>query len=150
MLRDCPYSTKTREVLANPSPPPSRFPETREISRGRSPRGILRGWISQYLPRLGGVRTFSQHPFFYREWIRKSFPVGSEGLTVLKPFLPYWWWENEIRLTGDQMHNPMSPHWKIWQSGKSNFICFNSHKVWIPILPGMNLISPDAEFKLPV
>ena len=26
MMRECPYSTKTREVLENPSSPPSRFP----------------------------------------------------------------------------------------------------------------------------
>ena len=26
MMRECSYSTKTREVLGNPSPPPSRFP----------------------------------------------------------------------------------------------------------------------------
>ena len=50
-----------------------------------------RGWISQYLPSFGGVRTFSQHQFFYREWIRKSFPVVREGLTVLKSLLPCWW-----------------------------------------------------------
>ena len=104
-----PCSTKTREVLGNPSPTPKRFPETREISRGRSPREISRvegnprdfprpwvlhpetrgisrgrspreiprvegckthgrgksrgrrGWISQYLPSLGGARTFSHH-----------------------------------------------------------------------------------------
>ena len=31
MMRECPYSTKTREVLGNPSPPPSRFPSTLEI-----------------------------------------------------------------------------------------------------------------------
>ena len=31
-----------REVLGNPSPTPQRFPETREISRGRSPREISR------------------------------------------------------------------------------------------------------------
>ena len=37
-----PCSTKTREVLGNPSPTPERFPETREISRGRSPREISR------------------------------------------------------------------------------------------------------------
>ena len=35
-------STKTREVLGNPSPTPERFPETREISRGRSPKEISR------------------------------------------------------------------------------------------------------------
>ena len=45
------------------------------------------GWI-QYLPSFGGVRTFSQQQFFYREWIRKSFPVDREGLTVLKSVLP--------------------------------------------------------------
>ena len=37
-----PCSTKTREVLGNPSPTAERFPETREISRGRSPREISR------------------------------------------------------------------------------------------------------------
>ena len=53
IMRECPYSTKTREVLypcstktrevlGNPSPTPKRFPETREISRGRSPREISR------------------------------------------------------------------------------------------------------------
>ena len=50
-----------------------------------------RGWISQYLPSFCGVRTFSQHQFFYREWIRKYFPVVREGLTVLKSLLPCWW-----------------------------------------------------------
>ena len=28
MMRECPYSTKTWEVSGNPSPPPSRFPNT--------------------------------------------------------------------------------------------------------------------------
>ena len=37
-----PCSTKTREVLENPSLTPKRFPETREISRGRCLREILR------------------------------------------------------------------------------------------------------------
>ena len=37
-----PCSIKTREVLGNPSPTLKRFPETREISRGRSPREISR------------------------------------------------------------------------------------------------------------
>ena len=46
-----------------------------------------------YLPSFGGVRTFSHHQSFYREWIRKSFPVNREGLTVLKSILPCWWWE---------------------------------------------------------
>ena len=41
-MRECPCSTKTREVLGNPSRTPERFPETREISRGRSPREISR------------------------------------------------------------------------------------------------------------
>ena len=30
MRRECLYSTRTREVLGNPSPPPSRFPSTLE------------------------------------------------------------------------------------------------------------------------
>ena len=33
-----PCSTKTREVLGNPSPMPMRFPENREIYRGQSVR----------------------------------------------------------------------------------------------------------------
>ena len=37
-----PCSTKTREVLGNPSPTTVRFPKTREISRGRSPGDISR------------------------------------------------------------------------------------------------------------
>ena len=37
-----PCSTKPREVLGNPSPTAERFPETREISQGRSPREISR------------------------------------------------------------------------------------------------------------
>ena len=79
-----PCSTKTREVLGNPSPTSKRFPETREISRGRGKSQGRRGWISQYLPRFGGARTFSHHQSSYREWIRKSFPVHRKGLTVLK------------------------------------------------------------------
>ena len=34
MLRDCPCSNKTREVLGNPSPTPERFPETRLEGQG--------------------------------------------------------------------------------------------------------------------
>ena len=37
-----PCSTKTREVLGNPSTKPKRFPKTRKISRGRSLREISR------------------------------------------------------------------------------------------------------------
>ena len=41
MMTDCPCSTKTREELGNPSPLPSRFPSTLEISLGLRPREIL-------------------------------------------------------------------------------------------------------------
>ena len=76
MMRECPYSTKTREVLGNPSPPPSRFSsavgfaprDPREHSRvegckthGQGKSRGRRGWISRYLPSLGGARTFSHH-----------------------------------------------------------------------------------------
>ena len=82
MMRECPCSTKTREVLGNPSPPPSRFSsavgfaplDPRDFPRA-SPSGNLLGLggcISQYipplgsvriqyLPSLGGARTFSHH-----------------------------------------------------------------------------------------
>ena len=40
----CPYSTKTWELLRNPSPPPSRFPSTLEISLGLRPQEISRVW----------------------------------------------------------------------------------------------------------
>ena len=42
MTRECPCSTKTQEVLENPSPPPSRFPSTLEMSLGLRPRDISR------------------------------------------------------------------------------------------------------------
>ena len=42
MMRECPYSTKTRELLGNPSPLPSRFLSTLEISLGLRPREISR------------------------------------------------------------------------------------------------------------
>ena len=58
MMRECPYSTKTRELLGNRSPLPSRFPSTLEIS-GLGKSFGRRGWISQYLPRLGGARIHS-------------------------------------------------------------------------------------------
>ena len=92
MMRECPCSTKTQEVLGNPSPPPSRFSEAVGFApldpRGakpmasenlsdfprpsRFPSGFAlgkslgsreigrRGWISQYLPRLGGARIQSR------------------------------------------------------------------------------------------
>ena len=73
-------------------PRPERFPkgearpegnfEGRGKSRGR------RGWISQYLPSFVGVRTFSSLSIHLQGWIRKSIPVGREGLTVLKSILP--------------------------------------------------------------
>ena len=46
MMRECPYSTKTRELLRNPSPPPSRFSSGNLSSLGKS----------KYLPRLDGAR----------------------------------------------------------------------------------------------
>ena len=35
---------------------------------------ILMGWISQYLPHIGGVWTFSHHKSYPKGWIRKSIP----------------------------------------------------------------------------
>ena len=63
-------------------PRPERFPE--DEARGKS-RGSR---ISQYLPSFGGVRTFSSSSIHLQRWIRKSIPVGREGLTVLKSMLP--------------------------------------------------------------
>ena len=42
MMRECPSSTKTRELLGNPSPLPSRFPSTLKISLRLRPREIFR------------------------------------------------------------------------------------------------------------
>merc|ERR1712016_275902 len=79
MMRECPCSTKTREGLENPSPPPSgfpsgfalgkslgsrgakpmaagnlsRFPSTLEISLGLRPREI--SWVSGNLGRRGWI-----------------------------------------------------------------------------------------------
>ena len=82
-----PCSTKTREGLGNPSPTPKRFPETRNISREQSPREISRA---------EGVDFPITPEFFYREWIRKSFPVSRERLTVVKSILLCWWRENAL------------------------------------------------------
>ena len=57
------------------------IPDTREIS-----------WDPRDFQSFGGVLTFSHH--HHREWIRKSFPVDREGLTVLKSILLCWCWEN--------------------------------------------------------
>ena len=75
-----------RKISRDPRDFPRAKPEGYLEGRGKS--GGQRGWISQYLPSFGGARTISQHQFFYREWIRKSFPVDREGLTVLKSILP--------------------------------------------------------------
>ena len=77
-----PCSNKTREILGNPSPTPKRFPETLEISRGKS-QG-RRGWICQYLSSFGGVLTFYHHQRIMK------------GLTVLKSILPCCWWKNYL------------------------------------------------------
>ena len=100
----CPCSTKTREVLENPSPRPERYPETQGISRGRSRREILRvegnpegggDGFPNTSHFFGGVRTFSSSSIHLQGWIRKSIPVDREGLTVLKSTLPCWGWEND-------------------------------------------------------
>ena len=61
-----------RKISQDPRDFPRAKPEGNLEGRGKS--GGQRGWISQYLPSFGGVLTISQHKFFYREWIRKSFP----------------------------------------------------------------------------
>ena len=72
-----------------------------------------------------GVRTFSQPKSFYREWIRKSFPVDREGLTVLKSILPCWWWEDS--------------RWEIdWQE-----LALDQHRIDIRLAPDWNWIGMD-------
>ena len=90
-----------RKISRDPRDFPRAKPEGNLEGRGKS--GGQRGWISQYLPSFGGARTISQHQFFYREWIRKSFPVDREGLTVLKSILPCWWWQ--IGLYNSESHH---------------------------------------------
>ena len=77
-----------RKISRDPRDFPRAKPEGNLEGRGKS--GGQRGWISQYLPSFGGARTISQHPFFYREWIRKSFPLDREGLAVLKSIFHCW------------------------------------------------------------
>ena len=55
-MRECPYSTKTWEVLGNPSSPPSRFPSTLKISLGLRPRD--NSWVLGNLSAIGdGLST---------------------------------------------------------------------------------------------
>ena len=91
---ECPYSTKTWEVLGNPSPTPKRFPETREISLWRSPREISRvegesrgrrGWISQYLPSFGVVRKFSSSSIYLHSGMDQEIhPFGQGRIDSVK------------------------------------------------------------------
>ena len=86
-----------RKISWDPRDFPRAKPEGNLEGRGKS--GGQRGWISQYLPSFGGARTISQHQFFYREWIRNSFPVDREGLPVVKSILPCWWWQIDFYWT---------------------------------------------------
>ena len=81
---------------------PDRFPkgEARGKSRGQ------RGWISQYLPRFGGVRAFSHHQFVYREWIRKSFPV------MMMMMMREWFIPHTLIITD----NPKCIYVVLWQN----------------------------------
>ena len=84
--------------------------------RGKSPG--RREWISQYLPSFGGVQTFSSSLTHPREWIRKSIPLGMDGLTNVKmnPSLPMrecrklfavrQVWQNRICNAAHQVRGP--------------------------------------------
>ena len=147
MMRECPCSTKTREGLKNPSPPPSRFPlamgfapldprgakpmaagnlsrfpETREISRGRSPREISR--VEGNLERFTEAVGFA--PRDPRDFPRAKPEGNPEGRGVQNPrprkisraegmdfpIPPESWWSTDIlsSLPGkDCSTAPMSP-----------------------------------------
>ena len=97
-----PCSTKTREVLGNPSGRPRDFPRTKPKGNleGRGKSQERRGWISQYLPSFGGVRTLSHHQFSTGSVSENpSLGTGKDWhLTVLKSIIPCWWWENGCSL----------------------------------------------------
>ena len=71
-----------------------------------------RSWDVEQITLLSLSSIFLQ----YREWISKYFPVGREGLTVLKSILPCWWWEN-------------AQHYiiKIWKSSWGASILVHQH-----------------------
>ena len=69
------YSTKTREVLGNPSPLPSRFPSTLEISLGLRPREISR--VSGNLSGVGD--GFPNTSLVLVEHGYNQLPVNQEG-----------------------------------------------------------------------
>ena len=91
-----------QEISRDPRDLPRAKPEGNLEGRGKS--WGRRGWISQYIPSFGGVRIFSSSSIHLQGWIRKSTPMGREGLTVLKSILPCWGWENDI---GPQMGSVM-------------------------------------------
>ena len=68
-----------RKISQDPRDFPRAKPEGNLEGRGKS-RG-RRGWIFQYLPSFGGVRTFSSSSIHLQGWIRKSIPVGREGFS---------------------------------------------------------------------
>ena len=93
-----PCSTKTREGLRNPSPTAKRFPETQEISRGRSPREISR--VEGNFERFPAAMGFA--PRDPRDFPRAKPEGNPEGRGVQKP------WPREIS-RAEGMDFPIPP-----------------------------------------
>ena len=118
-----PCSTKTREVLGNPSPAPKRFPEF---------------WWS---------RTFSSSSIHLQGWIRKSIPLDREGLTVLKSILPCWGWENALWKVSPESFKTFPEIVHRFLDWKYQIHYFNTKYNPTPIKPSQMLNTPS---KIPI
>ena len=87
-----------REVLGNPSPTPQRFPETREISRGKSRGSQEISWAPGMdfpIPNSSLDLVEYGHSLI----IYLSIGSGQGGIDSVKSILPCWWWENVQHFT---------------------------------------------------
>ena len=95
MMRECPCSTKTREVLENPSTPPLRFP----LAMGFAPLD----------PRVSGCKTHGRGKSLKisldpREFLRASLSGNLSGLGkswasgMDFPIPPSSWWSKDTNL----------------------------------------------------
>ena len=116
MMRECPCSTKTREGLENPSPPPSRFP----LAMGFAPLD------PREIPQVSGCKTHGRGKSLKISLDPRDFPRASPSgnLSGLGkswasgmdfPIPPSSWWSTDTVRALSQVPRPT---WQVSRSGK--------------------------------
>ena len=126
-----PCSTKTREVLGNPSPTPERFPETREISRGRTRVGSLEGSDT-----MSALNVVTGSSYLYWQRTIQYYTILYTRLS----FFDYYVWADilPLRSSLDWGHNSQS--WSCFANHAGDQSKLNINHTWIE-LTGALLIS---------